>query len=73
MDDCFVNFDDTRARYALDAIANWDESIQTIVLSCHWRVVQILAELAPSTRVIHLERETTTTAGELSRDMAIGI
>ncbi len=66
MDDCFVNFDDARTTHALQAIANWDDTIQTIVLSCHGRVVQALAEIAPTTTVIHLERDEVTTAGELA-------
>ena len=65
MDDCFVNFDDARTRHALEAIASWDQSLQTILLSCHWRVVQSLAEFAPETVVIHLEKDLQTTAGEL--------
>ncbi len=65
MDDCFVNFDDTRTRHALEAIVDWDPAIQTILLSCHWRVVQSLAEFAPQTAVIHLEKDLHTTAGEL--------
>jgi uncharacterized protein YhaN len=65
MDDCFVNFDDARTGHALEAIANWDDSIQTVLLSCHWRVVQSLGEMAPGTPVIHLEKELQTTAGEL--------
>jgi uncharacterized protein YhaN len=66
MDDCFVNFDDLRARHALEAISDWDERLQTILLSCHWRVVQILAEISPQTPAIHLERDTLTTVGELA-------
>jgi uncharacterized protein YhaN len=71
MDDCFVNFDDLRTRHALEAIAGWDTSVQTILLSCHWRVVQSLAAFAPHTAVIHLEKELHTTAGELIADPSL--
>jgi uncharacterized protein YhaN len=66
MDDCFVNFDDQRTRLALEAIADWDTSIQTILLSCHGRVVQFLAEVAPDTPVLHLDRDQQLTAAELA-------
>ncbi len=71
MDDCFVNFDDARTRLALEAIADWDDSMQTIVLSCHWRVVQMLSEVAPQTPVIHMESDLCTTAAELASQFAI--
>lgn len=47
MDDCFVNFDDVRTRLALQTLLNWNGAVQTILLSCHGRVVQQLAELDP--------------------------
>jgi len=71
MDDCFVNFDDNRTRLALEAIAGWDTAVQTILLSCHWRVVQSLAAFAPHTAVIHLEKELQTTAGQLVADPSL--
>lgn len=66
MDDCFVNFDDTRARIALRTLIHWQESVQTILLSCHWRSVEALAELAPETPVIAVATGETTTARQLA-------
>jgi uncharacterized protein YhaN len=71
MDDCFVNFDEQRARLVLESIANWRDSLQTILLSCHWRVVQILAEVAPETRVIQLESGRTSSAEELVNEYSL--
>ena len=68
MDDCFVNFDDVRARYAVEALLNWDAEIQTILLSCHGRMLHILAELAPGTTVISLEHDQITTAKALAEN-----
>ncbi len=66
MDDCFVNFDDTRARIALRTLIHWQESVQTILLSCHWRSVEALAELAPETPVITIANGELTTARQLA-------
>ena len=66
MDDCFVNFDDTRARIALRTLIHWQESVQTILLSCHWRSVEALAELAPETPVITIANGELTTARHLA-------
>ncbi|MGN6136210.1 MAG: ATP-binding protein [Aureliella sp.] len=66
MDDCFVNFDDTRSRIALRTLLHWRESAQTILLSCHWRSVEALAELAPETPVIALNSGELTTARNLA-------
>lgn len=71
MDDCFVNFDDQRTRFALETIAHWDDSIQTILLSCHWRVVELLATVLPDTLVMELEQNRTTTAAELASQRAV--
>lgn len=65
MDDCFVNFDDTRARIALRTLIHWHESVQTILLSCHWRSVEALAELAPETPVITIANGEVTSARQL--------
>ncbi len=65
MDDCFVNFDDARTRLALQTLLGWKDSVQTILLSCHGRVVQQLAELAPATPVICLDRGTTHFARDI--------
>ncbi len=65
MDDCFVNFDDTRARIALRTLIHWQESVQTILLSCHWRSVEALAELAPETPVLDIATSQLTSAREL--------
>lgn len=62
MDDCFVNFDDLRARLALRTLIRWRESVQTILLSCHWRSVEALAELAPETPVITIANGEVTPA-----------
>ena len=75
MDDCFVNFDDTRARLALKTLINWQESVQTILLSCHWRSVEALAELAPETPVITIangEMATARTLAERTDDYVPG-
>ena len=66
MDDCFVNFDDTRARIALRTLIHWQESVQTILLSCHWRSVEALADLAPETPVITIANGEVTTARQLA-------
>ncbi len=66
MDDCFVNFDDTRARIALRTLIHWQESVQTILLSCHWRSVEALAELAPETPVITIANGELTSARQLA-------
>lgn len=71
MDDCFVNFDDARTRLALQTLLGWKDSVQTILLSCHGRVVQQLAELAPDTPVICLDRHTTQTAREVVGELAL--
>ena len=71
MDDCFVNFDDARTRLALQTLLGWKNSVQTILLSCHGRVVQQLAELAPDTPVICLDRHTTHTAREVVGELAL--
>lgn len=68
MDDCFVNFDDSRTAHALAAISQWKIAAQRIVLSCHFRVVQCLAEIAPHTPCIHLERDERMTVGELASE-----
>ncbi|MEZ6134298.1 MAG: hypothetical protein R3C53_05235 [Pirellulaceae bacterium] len=75
MDDCFVNFDDRRVGHTLEAIAGWNQAIQTILLTCHWRVVQCLAEFAPQTPVIYLDEDQQTTAGELfaSKGQPVGV
>ncbi|MCA9193303.1 MAG: AAA family ATPase [Planctomycetales bacterium] len=65
MDDCFVNFDDARARFALQSLLNWPSTIQRIILTCHHRIVQFIAEVAPSTPVIHLGLDSTISASEL--------
>lgn len=62
MDDCFVNFDDARTRSTLDAIRGFDDDIQTIVLSCHTRIPQLAAELAPDTPIIELQSGRTVPA-----------
>lgn len=66
MDDCFVNFDDQRAAHALRAIATWNIPAQRILLSCHYRIVQSLAEVSPDIPCIHLQRDERTTVGELA-------
>ena len=71
MDDCFVNFDDARTRLALQTLLGWKDSVQTILLSCHGRVVQQLADLAPDTPVICLDRHTTQTAREVVGELAL--
>ena len=71
MDDCFVNFDDARTRLALQTLLGWKNSVQTILLSCHGRVVQQLADLAPDTPVICLDRHTTHTAREVVGELAL--
>ncbi len=71
MDDCFVNFDDVRTRLALQTLLNWNGAVQTILLSCHGRVVQQLAELAPDTPVICLDRNSTHAARDLVGELAI--
>lgn len=71
MDDCFVNFDDARTRLALQTLLGWKESVQTILLSCHGRVVQQIAELAPDTPVICLDRHTTHTAREVVGELSL--
>lgn len=71
MDDCFVNFDDARSKFALQALLEWQDNLQTILLSCHWRLVQQLAEIAPETPVIHLGKQVTSTARELQQELAI--
>lgn len=73
MDDCLVNFDDLRSRLALQALLNWHGSIQTILLSCHGRSVQQLAELAPDTPVICLDRNSTHLARDLASELAPSI
>lgn len=65
MDDCFVNFDDRRTRLAIESIADWDDSIQTILLSCHARVVGLVADIAPKTPVIDLDGDRMVTADEM--------
>lgn len=67
MDDCFVNFDDVRARYAIEAIQSWDAATQTILLSCHSRIVQLVGELAPETPMICLDDNSQSTVGEYRR------
>ncbi|QDV25063.1 AAA family ATPase [Aureliella helgolandensis] len=54
MDDCFVNFDDARTRHTLAAIANWEPQVQTVLLSCHQRILDMVTELAPDAPVIRL-------------------
>ncbi len=71
MDDCFVNFDDARTRLALRTLLNWNGAVQTILLSCHGRVVSQLAELAPDTPVICLEKSATLPARELVSELAL--
>lgn len=71
MDDCFVNFDDARTRLALQTLLGWGDSVQTILLSCHGRVVQQLADLAPDTPVICLDRHTTHTAREVVGELSL--
>lgn len=71
MDDCFVNFDDARTRLALQTLLGWKDSVQTILLSCHGRVVQQLADLAPDTPVICLDRHTTQSAREVVGELAL--
>jgi uncharacterized protein YhaN len=71
MDDCFVNFDDSRTAHALAAISQWSTGAQRILLSCHFRVVQSLAEIAPDTPCIHLERDERTTVGELASEISV--
>jgi uncharacterized protein YhaN len=70
MDDCFVNFDDLRTAHALRAIADWKIKAQRILLSCHFRVVQSLAEISPDIPCIHLQRDERTTVGELAGQIA---
>ncbi len=69
MDDCFVNFDDQRATNALDVIANWDDSIQTVLLSCHARIPRMLASIAPETPVINLSSGDVKSASEAAPEM----
>jgi uncharacterized protein YhaN len=71
MDDCFVNFDDSRTAHALAAISQWSTGAQRILLSCHLRVVQSLADIAPETPCIHLEREERTTVAELASEIMV--
>jgi uncharacterized protein YhaN len=71
MDDCFVNFDDARTRNAVQTLLDWNASVQTILLSCHGRVVHLLAELAPDTPVICLDRNATLTAREMVSELAV--
>ncbi len=71
MDDCFVNFDDARTRLALQTLVSWKDSVQTILLSCHGRVVQQIADLAPDTPVICLDRHTTQSAREVVGEIAL--
>ena len=73
MDDCFVNFDDQRARFAVEALLNWDTDIQTILLSCHGRMLQILADLAPQATVISLDHDQITTARALMDQQLIAL
>ena len=66
MDDCFVNFDDIRARNALKTLVDWKQSAQTVMLSCHWQSVVALADLAPDTPVITLANGQITPARQLA-------
>lgn len=54
MDDCFVNFDDDRARHAIEAVGEWDNSIQTVILSCHSRTLDIVRDAVPDAKIIML-------------------
>lgn len=71
MDDCFVNFDDMRTANALRSIYQWKTDAQRVLLSCHFRVVQSLAEIAPDIPCIHLQRDERTTVGELAGEIAM--
>lgn len=71
MDDCFVNFDDARTRHALEVVSDWDDSTQTLLLSCHWRIVQLLAEIAPGTRMIHMENDFVGSVGEFTAEHSV--
>lgn len=62
MDDCFVNFDDDRARHAIEAIGEWDNSIQTVILSCHSRTLDIVRESVPDAKIIMLGQESQVVA-----------
>lgn len=66
MDDCFVNFDDNRTERALKAVASWDEGVQTIILSCHRRLPEIVARIAPDTPILMLEQDETIAASEFA-------
>ena len=59
---------DTRARLALQTL-HWPESVQTIVLSCHWRSVEALAELAPDAPVISIPSGELSSARQLAAHM----
>jgi uncharacterized protein YhaN len=71
MDDCFVNFDDARTRLALQTLLNWNGAVQTILLSCHGRIVHQIADLAPDTPVICLDRNATYCARDLVDESTI--
>lgn len=66
MDDCFVNFDDQRTEHALRAVAGWDEGVQTIILSCHRRLPEIVGRIAPDTPILMLEQDETIAASEFA-------
>ncbi len=48
LDDCFVNFDDTRLRLTLETLSEFAESQQVILLSCHRRTEAVAKEVRPS-------------------------
>ncbi|HBE68210.1 MAG TPA: hypothetical protein DDW52_08690, partial [Planctomycetaceae bacterium] len=55
MDDCFVNFDDSRLRHAIQAIGSWDKSLQTVIFSCHLRTLKSVQAHIPDAKIIRLE------------------
>ena len=62
MDDCFVNFDDTRAKNAIESIGNWGSDIQTVLLSCHSRTLDLVRETTPDAKIILLSEVPATVA-----------
>lgn len=66
MDDCFVNFDDERTRQCLTTVTNWGRETQTLILSCHRRIPEMIAEISPSTPVINLDQGLTLPAREFT-------
>jgi uncharacterized protein YhaN len=66
MDDCFVNFDDTRLFHTMLALEELGKRSQIILMTCHRRTIEAMERAIPGARILALESADTAVGGRVA-------